>query len=183
MENEPEEKIEYVNEGQDSSTGSPLEAAEQKIKKLRGFLRYCKKRRAEYLEGWQRSRAEFQNYLKQAAREKEEFQKFATDEVLLKLFPVLDALTFACGTLPEKLKEDAWAKGILSIKKQFEAILRDNGIEEVATEAGSKFDPRLHEAVEQGESDQEKGTILEVTQKGYALHGKLIRPARVRIVN
>ena len=175
MESEAEKKIEYVNEEQ--------ETAEQKIKKLRGFLRSCKKRRVEYLEGWQRSRAEFQNYLKQASREREEFQKFATDEILVKLFPVLDALTLACDTVPEKCKEDAWVKGILSIKKQFEAILLDTGIQEVMAGTGSKFDPELHEAVDQVESDQEKGTILAVTQKGYTLHGKLIRPARVRVSN
>jgi molecular chaperone GrpE len=175
MENEAEGKIEYVNEGEES--------AEQKIKKLRGFLKHCKKRRAEYLEGWQRSRAEFQNYLKQAEREKDEFRKFATDTFVLKLLPVLDALVLACGALPEKFKDDSWAKGILAIRKQLEALLLDAGIEEVPSEVGSKFDLHAHEAVEQVASELERGTILWVAQKGYTLHKKLIRPARVRIAN
>lgn len=174
MENETSEKIEYVNEEE--------ETAEQKVKKLRTYLRHCKKVRAEYLDGWQRARAEFQNYIKQTDKDMQDFRKFASERVILQMIPVLDNLAFACRSIPESIMENNWVKGIEQIQKQFSNVLTENGVEEIVARPGDAFNPVYHESVGEAESGGESGTIAEIFQKGYILHGKVIRAAQVKIV-
>lgn len=174
MMNEGQEKIEYVNEEQ--------ETAEQKVKKLRTFLRRCKKVRAEYLTGWQRARAEFQNYIKQNERETEEFRKFAAFELIQKVLPVLGSLTLASESVPEQYKDEPWAKGIIQIYGQLEHILKERGVEEIKGEKGDQFNPAYQEIIGEVTQDGESGTIVEVCEMGYLLHGKVLKAARVKVV-
>jgi len=171
--NPKNKETEYIREDSDDP--------EAKIKKIGKLLKRCKSEKQEYLDGWQRVQADFQNYIKQRNNEMQEFQKFASQESVLKIFPVLDNLILACDAVPEKFKDDSWAKGIVSIKKQFEDILDEQGIKEVKVRGGDMFDPSQHEAAEEIESKEKSGTIAEVLQKGYTLNGKVIRAARVKV--
>lgn len=156
--------------------------AESKIKQLRKILKRCKLERQEYLEGWQRSRADHQNYIKQKNSEIEEFRKFIAADIFLKMIPILDNLIFAYESIPEDIRDHSWAKGVLQIRKHFESAFHDSGVEEIATSRGEKFDPSSQESVQEVEGGGESGTIAEVLQRGYTLNGKVIRAARVKVI-
>lgn len=148
---------------------------------LKKKLEECEKKRDEYLAGWQRARADFINYKKEELERIEEILKYAGEEMILKILPLLDNFELAEKNLPEGLKEDESIKGVLQLKCQIQDLLKQNGVEEIKTESG-RFDPNLHEAVETVEQEgMDSGVILEEMQKGYLMNGKLIRPAKVKV--
>lgn len=165
--------IEYMEEGGESF--------DKKYKRLKKLLNDCKKENAEYLDGWQRARAELQNRIKRSEEEEGEYHKFATTGLLLKLFPVLDNLQTAMENVPQSSGEHKWITGISYIKKQFEDVLSDVGVKEINPAKGEEFDPEKHEAVESVKSDEKPGAVVDVLERGYLLHGKAIRPARVKV--
>ncbi|OGZ24515.1 MAG: nucleotide exchange factor GrpE [Candidatus Nealsonbacteria bacterium RIFCSPLOWO2_01_FULL_43_32] len=132
-------------------------------------LENAEKQAQEYLAGWQRARADFLNYKKEEMERIGEFLKYANEEFILKLLPILDNFTEAEKSIPEE-KKDNYLKGIAQIKKQFEDFLKAQGVEEIKT-AGEKFDLNFMEAVEKEEEER----------KGYKMNGRLLRPAKVRV--
>ena len=152
---------------------------EIKTEALQKELQEAMKQRDEYLAGWQRARADFMNHKKEERERMQEFIKFSEEELLVQLLPVVDNLELALEQL--KGKEDAVSKGFLQIAMQLKRFLKDHQVEELKSE-GEKFNPEFHEAA--GEVEKEgvgQGMIVEVLSKGYTLHGKLIRPAKVKI--
>jgi len=140
-----------------------------------------KKKEQEYLENWKRERAAFLNYKKEEAERVGEFVKFANQELISKILPILDNIYIAEKKLPKDLKNNQWVEGILKIKSQILDFLKNQGIEEIKC-LGEKFDPNFQEAIEEvKKSDSESGIIIEEIKKGYLLHGKVIRPAKVKI--
>ena len=155
----------------------------EKESNLETLLQECRKQKDEYLAGWQRARADFLNYKKEEIERMGEILKCAGEEFILKILPILDNLDLAEKKLPEDLKKDDNVKGLLLIKTQISDFLKAQGVEEIKT-VGEKFDPNLHEAVEQVEvKNKESGVIIEEAQKGYKINGRLLRPAGVKVVN
>ena len=150
------------------------------MKKEEKELAECQKKRDEYLAGWQRARADFLNYKKEEAERMKEIIKYANEDFILKLLPILDNFEKAQEASSE-LEDDEYLKGFLQIKTQLRDFLKSLGVEEVES-VGKKFDPNFHEVVEEVEKEGESGIIVEETQKGYLLEGKLIRPAKVKII-
>jgi len=152
-------------------------------------LEELRAQRDEYLAGWQRSRADFLNHKKEERERMQEFIKFSEEEVLAELLPIVDNLELALTQLKvlnsnEGLegKEDTVSKGFLQIALQLKRFLKDHQVEELKSE-GEKFNPEFHEAAEEVEKEGiEPGTVVEVLSKGYTLHGKLLRPAKVIVV-
>lgn len=141
----------------------------------------CWKLKDEYLAGWQRTRAEFLNYKKEEMERVGELLKYAGEELILRILPILDNFEIAEKKLPENLKNDENIKGILRLKTQISDFLKSRGIEEIKS-AEQKFDPNFHEAVEEVEAkDKESGVIVEEIQKGYKINNRLLRPAKVRV--
>ncbi len=150
-----------------------------------------------YLDGWKRTQADFENYKKDQAKRMEEFRKFSSLDMILQLIPVLDNFEKSLEHVPEKEKENAWAKGVNLILKQLKDVLKNYGVEEIETGVGDKFNPEIHEAIESdsnvtNEHPNVSNVIKKVVQKGYrimdparnASHsdaggGKVIRAARV----
>lgn len=160
------------------------------LKEIKKKLGECQKQKADFLAGWQRSRADFLNYKKEEIKRIEEILKYANSNLILKILPILDNFEKATSqiSLPENLspgekeKINRIVQGFLRIKKQFQDFLKNQGIEEIKTE-GEKFNPNFHEAIEIVEAkNKASGIILEEIQKGYILNSKVIRPARVRVV-
>jgi len=151
------------------------------IEDLKKELEKCQKLKDEYLTGWQRERADFLNYKKDELKRIEEILKYADTALILKILPILDNFEIAEKKLPEDLKKDENVRGLLQIKTQIKDVLKTQGIEEIES-LGKKFDPNFHEVVGEIEAkDKESGVILEEVQKGYLQHGKVIRPAKVKI--
>lgn len=149
-------------------------------------LEEVKSQRDEYLAGWQRARADFLNHKKEERSRMQEFIKFTEEELLVELLPIVDNLELALSRLEGK--EDTVSKGFSQIAMLVKRFLKDHQVEELKLD-GEKFNPEFHEAAEEvespstgsGQAGMESGTIVDVLLKGYTLHGKLIRPARVKI--
>ena len=135
---------------------------------------------AEKQEIWDRylrKQAEFDNFRKRVAREKEEILQFAAMETIRKLLPVLDDFERALKTPSEG---DEYRKGIELIHKRLYDTLVQTGLAPVET-VGKKFDPHLHQAVDTVKDGQEDQTIVEEFQRGYEFKGRLLRPAMVKV--
>jgi len=143
-------------------------------------LKECQKQKDEYLAGWQRSRADFLNYKKEEVKRLQELFKYANEEVILKVLPILDNFEKAEKAIPADKKDD-YLEGLLQIKTQLQDFLKNQGVEKIKA-LGEKFDPNFHEvAVDVALEGKESGIIIEEVKKGYLLNGKVIRPAKVKI--
>lgn len=153
------------------------------IKKLRERLRVCQEEKQEYLDGWQRARADIQNLKKEQASEREKTIKFAQEDLIYELLSVADSFTMAFANKDVWGKVDQnWRQGIEYIYAQLKGVLEKNGIMEISP-LGKKFDHNEHTSIEAVPTDDEgkDEIVAEVVQNGYCLRGKVIRPARVKI--
>ena len=144
-------------------------------------LAECQKEKDEYLKGWQRARADFLNYKKEEAERVKGILKYANEDLVFKILPILDNFEKAGESVPDDLKDNQYLKGILQIKIQLRDLLKNQGVKEIES-LGKKFDPNFHEVVEEVEKEGESGTIIEEIQKGYLIEDKLIRPSRVKVI-
>lgn len=147
------------------------------VKKLREKLKVCEKERAEFLDGWQRSKADYINAKKTLNDEKTSLLNFAESGLIEDLIPVLDSFFAA------RINKDAWEStpkewrvGIEYIEQQLINVLTGRGLTIIIPE-NETFNHELHEAV--GEGEGESGKIISVRQPGYQFKGKLLRSARV----
>ncbi len=125
-----------------------------------------------------RALADFDNYKKRVAFEREQFVQFANESLVSELLPVIDGFARAMGAAEKVKAGEDMIKGLALIKKQLEDVLKKHGVEEI--EAVNKpYDANLHEAILQKEHEGPEGVILEEMQKGYSLHGRVIRPSMV----
>ncbi len=155
---------------------------EDNLEELKKKLEQAERAKDQYLDGWQRSRADFINYIKDEGRRIEEFLKYANESMAIKILPLLDSFESASSSLPQDLIGNQYIKGFLRIKEQLRELLEAEGIEEISASPGDKFDPNIHEAVGTiEESIYNQDCVAEIKQKGYKLKDKLIRPAKVII--
>lgn len=143
-------------------------------------LEQCEKEKNEYLELSRRMKADLANFKKDQEKMMQSFTQYAAEDAIEKFLPVLDSIALALKYVPKELETNGWVKGIASIKQQIDAMLRDMKVTEIPA-AGVQFDPAMHEAVAQEESDEQDGKVIEELQKGYMLHGKVLRAAKVKI--
>jgi molecular chaperone GrpE len=143
-------------------------------------LSTCEAERKEYLDGWKRARADFINYKRDEAKRFEELLQFGTARIFEDLIPVLSSFDLGIAALEKEGKAE---RGMYLIRSQLEDALKKHGFEKLSVAVGSQFDPALHEAVGTIVSDRHSpGSIAEVIEPGYLLHGKVVRPARVKVV-
>lgn len=139
-------------------------------------------REEEYLEGWKRAMADYANLKRDTERLREEFAKYAAASLIAELLPVFDNLQQAVAAKPSSSEAAAqWVEGVGHIASRFDKALRDAGVSRIE-DSGARFDPTLHEAmlIESHEA-LESGTVVRVLETGYALHDKVLRPAKVVI--
>ncbi len=133
-----------------------------------------------YLENWRRAEADFENYKKRVEQERAEAAKFGGMSLVMNILPVLDDLDRALKAIPDKLAHLSWTEGIRLIHRKLQATLEAQGVCQIKAQ-GETFDPCVHEAV--GQAAGEEGKVIEEAQKGYTLHGRVIRPACVIVGN
>ncbi len=151
------------------------------VEELKKQLGEAKTKCEEYLNGWKRERADFLNYKKDEMERIGDLAKYANMEIILKIIPILDNIYLAETHVPEELKSHKWIEGFNHIKNQLADFLTKEGIEAIKTE-GEKFNPNVMEAVEElSVEGKEPDVVVEEVQRGYTMHGKLIRVARVKI--
>ncbi|GAT35269.1 molecular chaperone GrpE [Terrimicrobium sacchariphilum] len=126
-----------------------------------------------------RTRADLENYRKRAIREKEEAIRYANASLVESLVPIFDNFELGLSAARTATDPSGIVMGLDMVRKQLEDFLRDYGIEAVDA-VGQTFDPNLHEAMAQEESDTvPEGTVLRQIRKGFKLKDRLIRPASV----
>ena len=126
-----------------------------------------------------RLQADFENFRRRTAKEKEELAAVITQNLLTDLLPLLD--NFERAMAVEQTDGEAFQKGVEMIFTQLREVLDKHGLENIEAE-GKPFDPNVHQAVMRVENpDVEDGTITQVLQKGYQAKGRVIRPAMVQV--
>ena len=135
----------------------------------------------EYLDGWQRARAEFANYKRRTEREQAEARDRIAGNTLVRFLGVMDDLERALKDRPSDGEAASWSEGIELIHRKLSALVIAEGVEEILA-AGTSFDPVLHEALSHEESDDHaEGQVIEVVQRGYRMGDRVLRPALVRV--
>ena len=125
-----------------------------------------------------RALADFDNYKKRMVIEREQFVQFANESLITETLPILDGFVRALEAANKMKAGEEMVKGLALIKRQLEDVLKKHGVLEI--EALEKaYDANLHEAILQKEDKGPEGIILEEMQKGYTLHGRVIRPSMV----
>ena len=126
-----------------------------------------------------RSQADFENYKKRAAREKEEAIKYANTSLLEKLVPIIDNFELGLAAAKSEGEESPIYAGMNLVLKQLNDFLITNGLQPVET-VGQKFDPNLHEAIAREPSEEfPEGTVIRQARRGYRFKDRLLRPATV----
>lgn len=147
-------------------------------------LAELKERAAKADEHWDRllrTTADLENFKKRAAREKDDTRRFANENLLQKLIPVLDNFDMALAATQNSQAGNVQSlqAGINMIHQQLKSALADSGLEEIDA-SGKTFDPNLHEAVSQKETAEvPEGQVVQQMRKGYRLRDRLLRPATV----
>lgn len=164
----------------DEQQNGTVEATELEI--LKGQIAECQKKAEEYLAGWKRAAADYQNLQKETTRDRENMVRYATERLLTDLVPVLDHAKQAFARMPETdgaIKQ--WMDGVRHLFDGLKNMLKTHGIEEMKV-VGEKFDPVKHETIgSRKEEGKESDVVLEEARPGYLLHGKILRPAQVII--
>jgi molecular chaperone GrpE len=156
----------------DPSTGGETSLASE-IQKLRA-------EKEELTQTMIRRQADFENFRKRTERDRQEEGRRGVERLVLDLIPVLDAFDRALQAHDDPAYEE-YRKGVTMIRKQLWDSIAKHGVQRIEA-AGKMFDPHQHQAIERVESmDYPDGFIVAVFQDGYTFHGRVLRPAIVRV--
>ncbi len=154
-------------------------ALRAKMKKLRDELAEVKKERSDYLDGWQRAKADLVNTKRDFAQSSRQSASLAKESFIEELIPALDSFDMAMGSDAWNAVDAAWRKGVESIRTQILSICATNGVETFGKE-GEHFNPELHEAIQEVEGG-ESHVVAKVLRSGYRTEERILRPAQVAI--
>lgn len=178
--NLPHESLEE-NSPVEGEAAQAVEEAGADVATPQAELQEWQDKAAEYLDGWQRSRAEFANFKKRVERDQFQVQQNATAHVIKRFLEVMDDLDRALKNRPQDGEGAAWAAGVELINRKFYTILEASGVTTIDAQ-GQYFDPNLHEAISNEEAKGfESGQIIEVVKQGYLIGDRVLRPAQVRV--
>ncbi len=178
-----EVEIQAAEEAAEAEAQS-AESAEEEItvEELQKALDESRSQAQEYLEGWQRERAAFDNYRRRVEQQREQTRRELLISIIKRYLEVLDDLELALKNKPTEGAGAEWAKGIELIYRKMLNILESEGIKPIPAEPGMQFDPRYHEAISHEPHDEhESEQIIEVLRRGYMIGDQVIRPALVRV--
>jgi len=177
MKKKPKNEDDIVFE-EDGDTGGEL-------KKLRERLKKCVEEKQEYMDGWQRAKADFVNFKKEQEEVKKNTIKYAREDLIGEILPIVESfeVAFSNKEVWNRVDEN-WRVGVEYIYTQLMTVLGNNGIEQIG-EVGIDFNPNEHDSIEVLKTNKKKddNKISEVVQKGYKLHGKILRAAKVKVYN
>lgn len=171
------EDIDFEPEDEMGETG----AAKAKMQKLREQLKEAQAKAAEYLDGWQRCKADMVNAKKESAEAHAKAGTRGKEILVEELIPALDGFDMAMQGDTWNTVDSAWRSGIESIKAQIEGVLRAHGVE-IYGKVGEPFDPMLHEPIQEAEGG-EAHMIAKVLRRGYRTKERVLRPAQVSVFN
>jgi molecular chaperone GrpE len=168
----------------EDTTNKTPDAAEQGTSPVGASdeLTKCRQERDDLFERLARSTAEYQNSRKRLDAETEQRLQYANSSLIKSLIPVIDNFERALAVDPAKSDVTSILKGLHLVHDQWLAVLKKEHVETIAPEPGTPFDPTRHEALLHQHSDKYDGpTVTQLLTKGYALHGRTLRPASVAV--
>ncbi|MBZ4682953.1 MAG: nucleotide exchange factor GrpE [Fusobacteriales bacterium] len=177
MEELKQEELEKENEAKVEEIGENLEETNDLEKQLEN----ANKEIEELKNAYARKNAEFQNFARRKENEFEELKKYAAEKIIAKFLEGVDNLERAIAASLESKDFDSLVKGVDMTLNQIKNTLKAEGVEEIKA-VGEKFDPYKHQAVMvENVEDVENDHIIMELQKGYTMHGKVIRPSMVKV--
>ncbi len=171
---------------ENENDSAPEGAPESRENGLQHELEKSREEARMFQDKYLRQAADLENYRRRTEREKSDLLKFAAENLVKDLIPVLDSFNQAAGASREASRESSHessglAEGIEMVRQQLLAALRKHGLEEVPA-VGSVFDPNVHQAIQRIEdAGCEAETVAQEFAKGYLLNGRLVRPAIVSV--
>jgi len=181
---EPNPPAANAPEAETPAVQPPEEVAEDLqavVESLRAELKETQAKADEYLDGWQRSRAEFVNYKKRLERDQATVSQVATGNAVKRFLDVVDDLDRALKNRPQSEEGANWADGIDLIYRKLLNNLEAEGVQVIQAE-GQTFDPNMHEAIShEDHPDLKSGQVIATVSQGYLLGERVLRPARVRV--
>ncbi|MBE3556618.1 MAG: nucleotide exchange factor GrpE [Firmicutes bacterium] len=173
-----EEKEQVAQEPLDARR---LQALQDEVAQLQQALQASQRAAAEAQDRWLRVQADFDNYRKRMAREREQTSKYAVEQLVKELLPVLDNLERTLTAARANSDMQTLLQGVHMVLDQLRAGLARFGVSEIDAE-GQPFDPTQHEAIEEvDDPNAEAGAVVAQLQRGYRLHDRVIRPALVKV--
>jgi molecular chaperone GrpE len=152
------------------------------IEKLQAELQEVQTKADEYLAGLQRERAEFANYRRRTAEEREAMLGLAGEDLIRKVLVLADDFDRAIEARPEAISSDPWVEGVTAIDRKLRALLESEGVSQVDASPGQPFDPREHEAIANVPgTGRPEGEIVDEIRRGYRLRDRVVRPALVAV--
>ena len=152
------------------------------IERLTGERDTGARERDEYLAALQRERAEFVNFRRRTAEERQAMLGLAAESLISKVLTLADDFDRAIEARPPTIAEDPWVEGIAAIDRKLRLLLESEGVSPIAATPGTPFDPREHEAVASVPgTPHPDGSIVEELRRGYRLRERVLRPALVAV--
>ncbi len=152
------------------------------IETLKGELEEARKGSDDYVVALQRERAEFLNFKRRTAEERDRDLGLASEDLLRKVLTVADDFDLAIEARPDEIAGHPWFEGISAIDRKLRVLLESEGVSSIDATPGGQFDPREHDAiVTVPNAGQPEGTIVEVLRRGYRLRDRVLRPALVAV--
>ena len=173
-----------LNKNNNNNDNAPIsEEVEVNIEKIASAMATFKAEAERNLEGWQRERAEFQNYKRRVERDQKDIQRRSELDTIVKILPIVDDFERALANIPSDLLDNSWVHGTALILNKFKRLFEDYDITMI-NPANEPFDPYLHQAIMREDSSEvESGHIIETLQKGYKSGDTILRPALVKVAN
>ena len=171
----PDVEVDFEPEDEFGDIGS----AKAKLSKLRDELTAVKKERDEYLDGWQRCKADTVNAKKEAQEALTRARTFGKESFVEELIPALDSFDMAMQGEAWRGVDKNWRVGVESIKGHIETVLKDHGVD-IFGQEGDSFDPALHEPIQEAEGGN-SNTVAKIFRRGYKTKDRILRPAQVSV--
>lgn len=152
------------------------------IEQLKAELEAARAKADEYLAGLQRERAEFANYKRRTAEEREAMLGLAGEDLIRKVLALADDFDLAIEARPPAIANDPWVEGVVAIDRKLRALLESEGVRQIDATPGTPFDPREHEAIANVPgTGRPEGEIVSEIRRGYRLRDRVVRPALVTV--
>lgn len=177
----PSEETEAANPADSAAEGTSAGEAANAAEPEDPRIAELRQQAEEYNNRYLRAQADFDNFRRRTMKEKEELAQYASMKLITQLLPVVDNFGRALQTSGDQSDSQSFHKGVDMIYRQLLQVLEAEGLKAMEP-VGQPFDPEVHQAIMQVESDEhEEGIVVEVVQPGYWLKDKVIRPAMVKV--
>jgi molecular chaperone GrpE len=152
------------------------------VEELSNQLVSANRQSEEYLAALQRERAEFLNFKRRTAEERERDLGLAGDDLIRKVLALADDFDRAIDARPDELAQNSWAEGVAVIDRKLRSLLESEGVTEIDAAPGRRFDPREHDAIANVPgTGRPEGEIVDEVRRGYRLRDRVLRPALVAV--